>query len=58
MPESPWISSFDIEPEPEREYSLVITYLPLKNYFSLRQSLVHMKKKGRVGSIFSGGGRK
>ncbi|MDA7967305.1 hypothetical protein [Ruegeria sp.] len=32
MPETPWISPFKINPEPETDYIIQITYLPLRSY--------------------------
>ena len=43
MLESPWISSFNIKPEPELEYIVVITYLPLKSYLSFFEFFKHVR---------------
>jgi len=34
MPETPWISPFKIDPEPDTDYLAVITFLPIKSYLS------------------------
>lgn len=34
MAETPWISPFKIEPESDKDYLAVITYLPIKSYLN------------------------
>jgi len=34
MPETPWISPYKIEPEADKDYIAVITYLPLNSYLN------------------------
>ncbi|MGB3365482.1 MAG: hypothetical protein WBB48_11980 [Thermodesulfobacteriota bacterium] len=43
MPETPWISPYKIEPEPEKDYITVVTYLPLTSYLSFPNFFKHMQ---------------
>lgn len=43
MPETPWISPFNIKPEPDKDYIAQITYLPLTSYIHFPNFFKHVK---------------
>ena len=43
MPETPWISPFKINPESDKDYVAVITYLPITSYFKFPAFFKHVR---------------
>lgn len=43
MPETPWISPYKIEPEHDKDYVAVVTYLPLRSFLNFPNFFKHVE---------------